>query len=124
MHHSLTKTLRRWGTALLVAAYALGVLGPAVAFAYADRAAITHVLNETHGGTLIPHFHHDGDRHDDSGKAGSKFAHHCCGVTALVGLEPAAGLVALQPAAKWTRLGLVSQSVSGLGAFRLDRPPR
>src|SRR5713226_3406278 len=88
----LTRKLRRWGTALLAAAYAFGLLGPAVAFANADRGAIFHVLDEVHGGTLTLHFHHDTDRHDQSGKAGSKLVHHCCGVNTLPGLEPCSTL--------------------------------
>ena len=82
------KRLRRWGTALLAAPYAFGFLGPAIAFASADRAAIVHVLDEAHGGMLSLHFHLDRDRHDHSGKAGSKLAHHCCGVNTVAGLGP------------------------------------
>jgi hypothetical protein len=56
---------RRLGAAMMVVAYALGVLAPAVKFARADRASVEHVLSETHGGMLLLHFHDRGsDRHD------------------------------------------------------------
>ena len=120
----VTRKLRRWGAALLVAAYAFGILAPAVAFAHADRAAIAHVLDEAHAGTLTLHFHPDGDPHDDSGKAGSKLIHHCCGVISLPGLEPAAELVIVQPVLTPTRFALSPRPLIGRGAARLDRPPR
>lgn len=107
----------------MVAAYALGVIAPSVAFAHADRDAVAHVLSETHGGAVILHFHPDGERHDHSGKAG-KLDHRCCGVTALAGIEPPADAVVVQPVARHIVIASVSPSLAGLGAARLDRPPR
>jgi hypothetical protein len=72
----LTKRLLRWGTAALVAIYALGILFPAVAFARADAASVIHVLSESHGGFLTLHFHDVGRDHDHSKKPGH--AHQCC----------------------------------------------
>jgi hypothetical protein len=109
----------------MVAAYALGVLAPAVAFARADRASIIHVLSEAHDGMLILHFHEDdGDRHDHPAKSGSGPAHHCCGVTSLPGLEPEAAISILPPEAKTTLRLPAEQVLSSRGAARLDRPPK
>jgi hypothetical protein len=61
MRTTLMNRLRRLGAAMMIMAYALGVVTPTVAFAYADQASIVHVLNESHGGMLVLHFHdHDG----------------------------------------------------------------
>jgi hypothetical protein len=110
----------------MVAAYAFGVLGPAVAFAHADRASILHVLSETHDdGMLTLHFHdEDSDHHDQTAKPGSKMIHHCCGVVAQPGLEPPVAGAVFLPGAKITLLPPTETSRSGRGPIRLDRPPR
>lgn len=128
MRIGLTRRLRRWGAALLVAAYAFGILGPTVAFARADSASIVHVLSEAHGGMLNlhvhnDHVHHDG-RHDHSTKGGSNLAHHCCGVIAFPGLQPADDISILRPVLTRTLFALTEPSLSGDGLARLDRPPR
>jgi hypothetical protein len=114
---------------LLVAAYAFGVLGPTVAFARADSASIVHVLSEAHGGMLTlhvhnDHIHDDGDRHDHPAKGGSNLAHHCCGVIAFPGLQPANDISILRPLLTRTLFALTEPSLSGGGLARLDRPPR
>jgi hypothetical protein len=120
----LTRRLRRWGTALLAVAYAFGVVGPAIAFANADRAAIVHVLDEAHGGMLTLHFHHDSDRHDRSGKTGSKLVHQCCGVNTLSGLGPEPTIAIVTPSMTRTVFMPAPQRLASRGAGRLDRPPR
>jgi hypothetical protein len=122
----LTRRLRRWGTALLAVAYAFGILGPAIAFANADRAAIVHVLDEAHGGTLTLHFHHDSDRHDHSGKTGSKLVHQCCGVNTLsgLGLGPEPTVANVMPRMTRTVFMPAPQWPASRSAGRLDRPPR
>ncbi len=109
---------------MLAVAYAFGLLGAAVAFANADRAAIVHVLDETHGGTLTLHFHHERDRHDHSGKTGSKLVHHCCGVNTVPGLGPEPTIGIVPP--RITRTGFLPapQAPASHDAGRLDRPPR
>jgi hypothetical protein len=125
MRTSIVKNrLRRLGAALMVAAYAVGVLMPAVAFASADRSSIIHVLGEAHGGMLILHFHEDDGDHQHTAKPGSGPVHHCCGVTSLPGLEPEAA-VSILPPETVTALRLpAEQMLSGQGAARLDRPPK
>jgi hypothetical protein len=109
----------------MVAAYAFGVLGPAVAFAHADRASILHVLSETHDGMLTLHFHdEDGDHRDQTAKPGSKIVHHCRGAVAQPGLEPPVGGAVFLPSVKMTLLPPTETSLSGCGPIRLDRPPR
>jgi hypothetical protein len=55
----LTKRVRGWAAAILVAAYAFGVLVPSLAFSFDSQASIIHSLSEIHGGMLMPHLHHD-----------------------------------------------------------------
>jgi hypothetical protein len=124
MHRRLTRAIKRWAAAVLVAAYGFGVLAPAVAFAQADRDAVTHVLSESHGGALTLHFHGDEERHEHSGTSGSKLAHHCCGLISLVGLEPLCEFAVLQPTMKRLRFALAPQSCADLFASPPDRPPR
>ena len=121
----LKKRFRRWGTAVLVAIYALGILGPAVAFAHANADSVIHVLSESHGGFLTLHFHHHGGGDlDQSKKPGSGHAHQCCGVTSISALEPGADVslipLTLESAVAWPS----EPRVSGRKLARLDRPPR
>jgi hypothetical protein len=118
-----TERFRRWATAALVAVYALGILGPAVAFAHADAASVIHVLSESHGGFLTLHFHHD-DHDDRSKKSGSGPAHHCCGVTSVSGLEPGADISLIPLVLTSTVAWSAEQQVSDCNLDRLDRPPR
>jgi hypothetical protein len=118
----LKRSFRRWGTAALVAIYALGILSPAVAFAHANAASVMHVLSEAHGGFLTLHFHNDGPSSDHSNDA--DHAHHCCGVTSVSGLEPNAYpsliLLPFTTTVAWPSV----QRVSDYNLDRLDRPPR
>jgi len=119
-----TRWVRYRAAALLATIYAFGILAPAIAFAHADRTSIVHVLTETHGGTLTPHFHHDEEQQEHSGKTGSKAAHHCCGVISLPGLEPSATLSVVQPTLTKILFPCSEPGLSGCGSARLDRPPR
>src|SRR5262245_46326384 len=60
---SLTHRVRLSATSLLVAAYAFGVLAPALAFSFDRDASIVHSLVEAHGGLLLLHLHHDDTDH-------------------------------------------------------------
>jgi hypothetical protein len=130
MRIGMIRKLRRWGAALLVAAYAFGILGPAVAFARADCASIVHVLSEAHGGMLTLHVHHHGhvhdddERHDHPTKGGSNSAHHCCGVMAFPGLQPADDISGFRPVPTRTPVALTELSLPDGGGARLERPPR
>jgi hypothetical protein len=110
---------------MMVMAYALGVIMPTVAFAYADHSSIVHVLSESHGGMLTLHFHDDdGDHHDQPTKPGSGPAHHCCGVVSLPGLAPSAAVSIMPPQAMTALLPHSEPSRSGCGTARLERPPK
>jgi len=110
---------------MIVMAYGLGVIAPTVAFAYADHASIVHVLGESHGGMLVPHFHdHGGDRHDHPVKPGGGAAHQCCGFVSLFGVEPSAAVSIFPPQTTIALLSPPTPSFSGRGAARLERPPR
>jgi len=123
MRTNLLNRLRRLGTAMMVMAYALGVVTPTVAFAYADHASIVHVLNESHGGMLVVHFHdHDGEGYDHQPGAGA--AHHCCGFISLSGLEPPATVAIMPPQTTTALLPPPTRSLSGCGAPPLERPPK
>jgi len=125
MRSRLSQDLKRWGAALVVMAYAFGVLAPAVAFARADHAAIMHVLSESHGGALTLHFHDDsGDHRDHPAKPGSGPAHHCCGLVWLPGLEPSAAVSITPPQAMTAPRPPVESILAGCDAVRLERPPR
>jgi hypothetical protein len=120
----LKKRFLRWVTAALVAIYALGILGPAVAFARADAASVNHVLSEAHGGFLTLHFHNDGRDDDHSKKPDGGHAHHCCGVNSISGLEPGADIFFLARPLATTLAWPSEQLVSDCNLGRLDRPPR
>ena len=109
---------------MLVAAYAFGILGPALAFSLENNVSIVHSLMEGHGGSLILHLHHDDTDHQVPGKQGPHVGHHCCGVFALVGLL--ASLAVFSPFGGYA--GLVRSEPKVEHAIRrpnrLDRPPR
>lgn len=113
---------------MLTAAYVFGLLGPAIAFAHADRDAIVHVLTEAHGGTLTLHVHGHDEQHTPSGKTGStpgsKLVHHCCGVTSLPGLEPDTAIILTTPILSRHSFAAAAPDLSGRASGRLDRPPR
>jgi hypothetical protein len=117
--------LRRLGAAMMVMAYAVGLITPTVAFAHADRASIAHVLSESHGGMLVLHFHdREGDRHHNPAKPGGGMAHHCCGLISLAALEPSINVAIIPPQTAMALLPPPAPSLSGRGAARLERPPK
>jgi hypothetical protein len=125
MRGNIGNRLRRLRAAMIVVAYALGVLTPTVAFARADRDAIVHVLSESPGGMITVHFHDDdGDRHDHPVKPGAGPSHHCCGVVSLPGLEPSPAVAILPPQTTTAVLPTSEPLLSGRVAARLERPPK
>jgi hypothetical protein len=121
----LKKRFLRWGAAALVAIYALGILGPAAAFARTDTASVVHILSEAHGGFLTLHFHNNGRDHDHSKKTDGGNQHHCCGMTSISGLEPSAEIFFIAQPLAATKLAWPSeQLVFDYNLGRLDRPPR
>jgi len=109
---------------LLVAAYAFGVLAPALAFSFDRDASIVHSLMEAHGGLPLLHVHHDDRDQPKSSQQGPHVGHDCCGVFALQALFPPSTAYlldvfcsALIRAEPQDRSPLCKPS-------RLDRPPR
>jgi|GEM_PF-2581385 len=111
--------------AIFIAAfYALGILGPALAFSMESKVSIVHSLTEAHGGSIILHVHHDGTDHEAPGKQGPHVGHHCCGVFALAALAGADTVFSLleQPLASVRTEPRDMQALRR--PSRLDRPPR
>ena len=118
------RRVRSWVVTIVVAAYAFGILGPALAFSLQNNASIVHSLTEGHGGFLILHLHHDETDHQVPGKQGSHVGHHCCGVFALAGLS--AFPAAFSPVGGYPAL-VRTEPKDGHAIrrpARLDRPPR
>lgn len=119
----LTKQVRGWAAGMLVAAYAVGVLAPSVAFSL-DGGSIVHSLTEVHGGLLLPHLHHDHAGHKSSGKGAPGGSHHCCGVLALPGLPPPAEISVADPVCASLVSTVPQDNLAACGPAQLERPPR
>jgi hypothetical protein len=109
---------------MLVAAYALAVLMPSLAFSFDRDVSIVHSLTETHGGLLIPHFHHDDAGHGDSDHQAPGAAHHCCGALSLPGLLSPIVVAVIDRVCMSSILPMPEDHHAGCGSMRLDRPPR
>jgi hypothetical protein len=121
----LTKRLRIWSAGILVAAYALAVLAPSLAFSLDSEVSIIHSLTEAHGGLLIPHYHHDDAiHHKNSGQDVPAGAHHCCGVLAPPGLLPPTDVSIADQICVSLVPSVPQDHHAGCGPSRLDRPPR
>jgi hypothetical protein len=117
------RRVRIWVATFVVATYAFGILGPALAFSL-SKASIVHSLAEAHTGVLILHIHHNDPEHQNTDEQGPHLGHHCCGVFALPGLSPSdVAFTAFQG-----HTFLVMSEPSDEHALRqpgrLDRPPR
>jgi hypothetical protein len=126
---ALTKRWKVWASAVLVAAYAFGVVAPSMVFSFNAHASIMHSLSEVHGDVLVLHFHPDDSEHASSDHAPSdrhaaKGAHHCCGVVAVPGLLPPAVIAVIDRiCVPLVSLARQDRHV-GCDPARLDRPPR
>jgi hypothetical protein len=119
-----TKQMRALAAGVLVAAYALAVLLPSLAFSFDRDVSIVHSLTEAHGGLLIPHFHHDDADHRNPDQHAPGGAHHCCGALSLAGLLPPTGVsIADQDCARLIS-SVPRDHHAACGPARLDRPPR
>ena len=118
------RRIRIWLATLVAAAYAFGVLGPALAFSVERNVSIVHSLNEAHGGAIILHVHHDDTDHETPGKRGPHIGHQCCGIFALAGLSISYAVFSIFD----VPLALVMTEPSDQQALmrpsRLERPPR
>jgi hypothetical protein len=120
----LTKQVRSWAACILVAAYALGVLVPSLAFSFDSDASIVHSLTEIHGGLLMPHLHHDHGEHKNSNERDRISGHHCCGVIALPGVPPPTDIYVADQICMLLVAAVPQDDHAACGPARLDRPPR
>lgn len=120
----LTKQVRGWAAGILVAAYAVGVLVPSLAFSFDGQASIVQSLTEIHGGMLLPHVHddHADDKNHDKRSPGD--GHRCCGVMALAGLLPPIGAAITDQICTSLIASVLQDHLAGCGPIRLDKPPR
>jgi hypothetical protein len=121
---SLTKQMRLWATSLLVAAYALGVLVPAVAFSLDRHASIVHSIVEAHDGLLLLHVHHDDGDQSKSGQSEPHVGHYCCGIFALQSLLPPSTASLFAEFCDKLILAEPQEQKPVCKPSRLDRPPR
>jgi hypothetical protein len=120
----LRRYIRAWAARLLVAAYALAVLMPSLAFSFDHDVSIVHSLTEAHGGLLIPHFHHDDADHKGSDHQAPGGVHHCCGALSLAGLLPPTDVSIADRVCTALISPVPEDHHAGCGPMRLDRPPR
>lgn len=109
---------------LVAASYALGILGPALAFSLERDVSIVHSLSEVHGGSIVLHIHHDDSDHEAPGKQSHQVDHHCCGIFTLAALTGSDAVISMFEAP----LAPVRTEPADMQALRrpgrLDRPPR
>jgi hypothetical protein len=116
--------VRLWAASFLVAAYAFGVLAPALAFSINRDASIIHSLEEAHDGILLLHVHHDHRDQTNSSPQGPHVRHHCCGLFALQALSPLCTAYSFHEFSG-ALIKAARQDFSPVSkSSRLDRPPR
>ncbi len=132
----LTKAMRLRAAVILAVFYALCVVTPSLALAFADGPAAAHCLTDDHHGNkskslasvhddagAAPHSHSGqdasvADADDSSGKSGK-----CCGLFCTTAL-PAADFAPFGQSVHGSALALVVQDhLTGRGPDRLIRPP-
>ncbi len=108
---------------LVAAAYAIGILGPALAFSLERNVSIVHSLTEVHGGSIILHVHDDMDG-EAPGKREPHVGHHCCGIFSLAAMSAACSVFSIfeTPVAPVRSKPTDMQALRHL--YRIDRPPR
>lgn len=118
---------KRWRKAagLLVALYALCVVGPAAAITFGDIETGAYCFTDDHLETVKIYVHQDGSSHrhflpaDDHGQPGK-----CCGLFAPSAIAPAIDFVAEPHIHSLPLASVIARSLSGRGFDRIDRPPR
>jgi hypothetical protein len=123
---SITSPWRRRATSLLVVLYALCLTAPTAAIALSNGAAPAHCLTDDHHGVGSAQTHENGSSHHHSGARddGHDQPAKCCGLFCLSAIAPDADLIAAQRAPLTHLASRISNSLSGRGSDRIDRPPR
>ena len=124
----LTKGLRRRAATLLVVLYAVCVLAPSAAFAFADAPRQAHCLTQADHGLAKAHVHHDGIEHEhvqNPQKSDDEKDQHknCCGLFCLTALAPAIDLAIGQSPVGSEVVAALEAAVARGAPGRLDRPP-
>jgi hypothetical protein len=141
----LTKSFRIKAAIAVALLYALCVLAPSAALAFADSSMVAHCLTEQHG-MAKPH-DHGGKPHDHGGKThvhDDGTAHHhgdhgatandseadkqghsgsCCGLFCMSALAAEAVAALGDPLPFSLLVPAVSRDLAGRGPDRINRPP-
>jgi hypothetical protein len=134
MFRVLTRTVRHRAARLLAVAYLACVIGPPLAFAFADAAVAAHCLTgDRHAATAAVHVHSDGatHQHDHPGSGheqadadGTNPPGQCCGLFCLNALADTGGVgIAAAPMCSRALQAGLRESLGGIGSFRIERPP-
>jgi hypothetical protein len=136
----LTEGLRVRAAIILAVAYALCVMFPPIAFAFADGALAAHCLavdhhgaTHTHGnGHATTHVHGDGTVHTHAGDAGSinsddgqpsKHMGSCCGLFCFVAVTTEFHVVGGSLVVASAAHPACDENLAGREPGRIDRPP-
>jgi hypothetical protein len=111
---------------LLVAIYALCLLAPTAAMAFNPSPATAHCLTDDRHGMTAEHAHEDGTshRHSDSGDDEKGQAGKCCGLFCVSAMAASVDFFAWRHPPASHIASLHTETLSGLGDDRIDRPPR
>jgi hypothetical protein len=124
----LTSKWRLRAGAILVALYALCLVAPVAAFAFSDGSMLAHCLgDEPHSMAMAKdHSHHDGVGHQPakSGHDDRGYPDKCCGLFCVTAIAPPMDVFNVQQVRFMHLASLPTESLTGLGFDRIDRPPR
>jgi|RhiMethySRZTD1v2_1073278.scaffolds.fasta_scaffold26391_1 hypothetical protein len=131
----LAKRFRFRAALALAALYALCVLAPHAALAFADATAAAHCLNEGRGhvhqpDAVVAHVHADGATHehgsapgDAANFDGKSLSTNCCGLFCLTGLANAMPPLLAAPRLARQVEPSANQGLRSRGPDRINRPP-
>jgi len=126
----LTRKLRLRTAAALALVYALCVVAPPLALAFADGAVAAHCLTTNHHGANA-HVHGDGSDHShdavpekSGGNTHKTNVGSCCGLFCFAAVTGDIGDIAAEPFIGRSILPVLQPELSGQGPDRIKRPPK
>ena len=138
MLSGLRKRFRIKAAILIAVAYAVCVLAPATALAFADSPSAFHCLSDLHGvtaehdhaapthvhadGTAPQHTDH-GTRHQHSDADGKGHIGNCCGLFCMTALAHEPGVILAAPMFATPTQPSPVTGLAGRGPDRIIRPP-